>query len=208
VGNAADGEFQEYTLNVTQAGTYRVGARIRPNTTAATVKAYLGGSEITPPGGLVCPTTPWYRDISLGTATLAAGSTTFRFEVVSAGNGLDMEAYAFRFDPGTVARDTYPTPGTPHAVPGLIEAEHFDVGGAGITFSDSGHGNTGKDPFRADSDMDFTATADGGHALADLTAGEWAEYTVQIAEAGFYEDPLRVKSSFKALGPEPLIPRV
>lgn len=199
IGASGTGEFQEYTLNATQAGTYRVGVRIKPGgATAAVVKAYVGGTEITPTGGITCPTTTWYQGLSLGTASLPVGSTVFKFEIPNQGSGLDMEAYSFTLDPGTVAQDTFPTAGTPHAVPGTIQAENFDVGGQGVSSGDNDYGNLGKAAYRTDSDMDFTATPDGQIALADLTAGEWAEYTVNIAEAGRYEIEARVAATLYA----------
>ena len=86
--------------------------------------------------------------------------------------------------------------GSPFAVgstPITIQAEHFDVAGQNITYYDTTPGNT-PGSFRAGEDVDIRSTADagGGHRITATVAGEWTEYTINVAQAGSYRLDLRV----------------
>ena len=96
---------------------------------------------------------------------------------------------------------------TPFAIPGMIEAEHFDAGGQGIAYNDTdpavnegSRSNGGV--FRTDEGVDIEATADvgGGENIGFTEIGEWLEYTVDVAAAGFYNINLRV-ASLSSTGP-------
>ncbi len=82
-----------------------------------------------------------------------------------------------------------PYGGSPGPVPGTIEAERYDLGGEGVAFHDTTAGNAGG-AFRAD-DVDIQTTA-GGYNVGWLAAGEWMEYTVDVATAGTYTLEARV----------------
>lgn len=88
-----------------------------------------------------------------------------------------------------------PYGGTPHAIPGTIEFEDFDVGGNGFAYFDEDAG-TNVDPapnFRTDEDVDIETCTDdgGGYNLGWTAAGEWLEYTVNVASAGTYNIVIR-----------------
>jgi len=74
---------------------------------------------------------------------------------------------------------------SPLAIPGIIEAEFFDIGAPGESYFDQGPGNT-TEAFRPYTDVDIEERKDGGYQVAYIDAGEWLEYTVNIAEAGTY----------------------
>ncbi|MBK8807878.1 MAG: carbohydrate-binding protein [Bacteroidales bacterium] len=83
-----------------------------------------------------------------------------------------------------------PYGGTPHAIPGKIELENFDVGGNAVAYSDNTPGSQ-VDPrpnFRTDEDVDIENCTDvgTGYNLGWTVAGEWLEYTVNVATAGKY----------------------
>jgi len=79
-----------------------------------------------------------------------------------------------------------PYDGTPHAVPGRIQAEEFDSGGAGVAYSDTSAENEGGD-FRTGEAVDVRERADGsGYNVGWIEAGEWLEYTVDVEQAGDY----------------------
>ncbi len=84
-----------------------------------------------------------------------------------------------------VADATRAYQGSPASVPGTIEAENFDPAG----YWDATPGNEGA-TYRTDVDVDIKSV-DGGNALGWMTAGEWVEYTVNVATAGDYEVTLR-----------------
>ncbi|MBO7593000.1 MAG: carbohydrate-binding protein [Bacteroidaceae bacterium] len=73
------------------------------------------------------------------------------------------------------------------SLPGTLEAENFDKGGEGIAYHDSDAEDHGGTNYRsgADAGVDIV-TGNGGYALGWTNGGEWAEYTVNVIEAGKY----------------------
>jgi O-glycosyl hydrolase len=105
---------------------------------------------------------------------------------------------------GNSARDTMiikvnppqaPYGGLPHPIPGKIELEHFDIGGNGFAYFDTEPGSRA-DPhpdFRTDEDVDIEVCKDEGEGynIGWAAAGEWLEYTVNVAHSGNYDITLR-----------------
>jgi hypothetical protein len=86
-----------------------------------------------------------------------------------------------------------PFTGTAVAVPGLVLAANFDNGGEGVAYHDTTSGNTGG-AYRA-TDVDIEPASDGGSDVGWIAAGEWLNYTVNVASAGTYTVTLRVAST-------------
>jgi len=86
-----------------------------------------------------------------------------------------------------------PYNGQPFAIPGIIQAEEYDLGGAGIAYNDTDASNNGGE-FRPDEGVDINVTQDigGGFHVGWTDPGEWIEYTVDVATAGVYDIDLRV----------------
>jgi hypothetical protein len=61
-------------------------------------------------------------------------------------------------------------------IPGIIEAENFDVGGEGISYHDLDPQNTGG-KYRPFESVDIDTCAYGGYALTSMKTGEWIKYT-------------------------------
>ena len=86
-----------------------------------------------------------------------------------------------------------PEPQTPYgdkaaAIPGKIEAEIFDKPGYGAgndSYSDNDADNQGDAEFRAEDGVDVVLGGS-GMAIGYTNAGEWMEYTVDVAEDGDY----------------------
>ena len=85
-----------------------------------------------------------------------------------------------------------PFSGTPVALPGTVNAEKFDNGGEGVAYHDTTAGNTGG-AVPADRRR-YRGDADGGYDVGWIAAGEWLNYTVNVATAGTYTVQLRVAS--------------
>ncbi len=87
-----------------------------------------------------------------------------------------------------------PYNGTVHAIPGTIQFEHYDVGGNGSAYQDDSPENTGGASFRLDEAVDLENCTDEGtgYNIGFATAGEWLEYSVEVAKPGVYEMNLRV----------------
>jgi hypothetical protein len=85
-----------------------------------------------------------------------------------------------------------PYGGTAWAIPGIIQAENFDVGGEGIAYHDVDAPNIGG-AYRA-SGVDIAGGMDGSSIIGWTKAGEWLEYTVNVAAAGNYTLEARVSA--------------
>lgn len=89
-----------------------------------------------------------------------------------------------------------PYNGVAKAIPGTIQAEEYDLGGNGVAYNDDSPGSavTPVVNFRTDEDVDIESCTDagGGYNLGYATAGEWLEYTVNVAASGNYKLDLRV----------------
>jgi hypothetical protein len=99
--------------------------------------------------------------------------------------------YTFGSTPGNT-----PFGGTPAPVPGRFQAENFDEGGEGVAYHDTTAGNTGGQ-HRPATDVDIEATSDtgGGFNVGWLPAGEWLEFTVNVASTSNYTLNARVAST-------------
>jgi poly(3-hydroxybutyrate) depolymerase len=89
-----------------------------------------------------------------------------------------------------------PYNGIVHPILGTIQAEEYDLGGNGVAYSDDTPGSevTPVVNYRTDEDVDIETCTDagGGYNLGYATAGEWLEYTVNVAATGNYKLDLRV----------------
>lgn len=80
-------------------------------------------------------------------------------------------------------------------VPGVIQAEDFDSGAAGIAYSDKDATNRGG--MYRDTGVDIKTTADtgGGYVVGWTAAGEWLKYSLTVATTGTYKLDVRVASA-------------
>jgi endonuclease/exonuclease/phosphatase family metal-dependent hydrolase len=79
------------------------------------------------------------------------------------------------------------------AVPGTIQAEDFDAGANGTAYYDRTPGNAGG-IYRA-TDVDIATSSEGGYVVGWVGAGEWLNYTVNVATTGTYTLTARVASA-------------
>jgi hypothetical protein len=91
----------------------------------------------------------------------------------------------------TVGSVQSPFGGTAWIIPGTIEVENFDLGGAGIAYSDTDVPNKWQ-AYRNESvdvcaDIDeFVDLSHPGAFIGSTKSGEWLEYTVHVPVAGNY----------------------
>ena len=79
-----------------------------------------------------------------------------------------------------------PYSGSPISLPGRLEAEAYDLGGEGVAYYDTTDGTVFGE-YRGDSvDVGTCSDTDGGYRLGNVAAGEWLEYTVDVATGGSY----------------------
>lgn len=96
--------------------------------------------------------------------------------------------------PPTIMQTPYG--GVAHAVPGRIEAEDYDEGGAGLAYHDATAGNQPNRYRTDDVDVGNCNDVDGGYLIGWIDDGEWVEYTVEVSQAGLYD--LHVRTAQKS----------
>jgi beta-glucanase (GH16 family) len=89
-------------------------------------------------------------------------------------------------------RAQVPFGGSPHAIPGVIEAEDFDDGANGQSYFDVDGGNLGG--VYRDTDVDIQSSSEGDFNIGWVREGEWLEYTVDVQTPGTYAFDARVAS--------------
>lgn len=88
-----------------------------------------------------------------------------------------------------------PFGGVPAIIPGVLEAEHYDMGGQGLAYSDSDNENEGGE-FRNDgTDIELSSDIGGGYNVGWTKAGEWLDYTIDVNENAPYTFDFRVAST-------------
>jgi len=94
-----------------------------------------------------------------------------------------------------------PFTGSAVVLPGRLEAEQFDYGGPGVSYSnltiktEDEYTNRYVTTFRVTDSVDFDAvTNTSGYAVAVAQPGEWLEYTVNVATGGLYALDVRLSS--------------
>ena len=96
---------------------------------------------------------------------------------------------------GTAPPSASPFGGTAPAIPGVVEAERFDEGGAGVAYHDTTVGNKGGSFRNTDVDIESTADAGGGYDVGWIRPGEWLQYTVNVTADAQYDLMLRLAST-------------
>ncbi len=93
-------------------------------------------------------------------------------------------------------RKSTPWKGTPQAVPGKIEAEHYDEGEADVAYHDVEKKNLGE-PYRKNTEVDIEKRSDAsnGHGVGWTRKGEWLNYTVKVARDANYKVVMPVASN-------------
>jgi len=112
-------------------------------------------------------------DVSVGTAGSGDG-----------GSGDDGSGDGGSGDGGSGTQQPYT--GSPHAVPGRIQAEEYDQGGSGVAYSDNTTENEGG-AMRTGEGVDISSNSTGsGYSIGYIESGEWVEYTVDVEQTGDY----------------------
>jgi endonuclease/exonuclease/phosphatase family metal-dependent hydrolase len=93
-----------------------------------------------------------------------------------------------------VAAHAQPFGGTPWPVPGTVQAEDFDDGEEGSSYYDSTPGNDGWQYRSSNVDVEFNGES--GYNVGWTDAGEYLNYSVDVASSGNYLVQLRVASEW------------
>lgn len=184
IGYAYAGEWLEYSVDVAESGVYTVDFRMANDQGNKKIFLSLDNEVITPE--IIVPNTGgWqsWQNVTYNGINLSAGEHILRSTIGSA-NFINMNYMTFSVLSG---RAPYGNPDK--AVPGIIEAEHFDFGGEGIAFHEADeNGNEGNAQFRTDEGVDISITTDatGQFEIDNISNGEWLEYTFTVNKADIY----------------------
>jgi hypothetical protein len=191
IGWTAPGEWVAYTVNVATAGAYTVQARVA-SISASSVQVAFDAPSNAAQTISVPNTGGWQQWTTVSVPiTLAAGRQVMTVRFPAGGINLRSVSLAEAAPASPpVPGGSTPYTGTPHAVPGTIDAALFDHGGAGIAYSDTTSGNAGR-AFRS-TDVDIEGASVGGYNIGWTEAGEWLAYTVNVATTGAYTLQVRV----------------
>ena len=82
------------------------------------------------------------------------------------------------------------------SLPGTIQAENYDTGGAGVAYYDTTPGNEGNSTYRNGDDVDIEyGTGGNGNNVGWIAPGEWLNFTVNVTTSATYEVRYRVASA-------------
>jgi len=194
VGWVDAGEWLNYTVNVTTSATYTLGVRVASIGAGGTFHVEVDHVDRT--GAMAVPNTGGWQNwttLTVNGISLTAGNHVVRLSIDSRGPANVVANFNWlRFT--TAAGDGTAFGGTPPNVPGTIEAERFNDGGAEVAYHDTTTGNSGN-VFRAtDVDLEPSSDTGGGYDIGWVDAGEWLNYSVNVTAAGTYALDVRVAS--------------
>jgi len=141
-------------------------------------------------------------NLTVGTETTASSTTVPAGSIVSqnpAGGTSVARGSAVSFvvssGPETPPSGSTPYGGTAAVLPGIVEAENFDLGAEGVAYHDVTAGNSGGRYRATDVDIQLTGDRGGGFNVGWVKPGEWLAYSVTVASAGSYRLNLRVAAA-------------
>lgn len=91
-----------------------------------------------------------------------------------------------------------PYDGNAALIPGVIEAERYDLGGEGVAFHEvpADGINSGGSNFRTDG-VDIQEISSGQYNIGYISPGEWLEYTVDVTSTDVYDIQAVVANGFE-----------
>jgi hypothetical protein len=194
VGWAFAGEWLNYTVSVPVAGTFAIDVRVASDGAGGTFHIEVDGVDKT--GPMSVPNTGgWQAWATIRKTNVALNAGRQVWRLVMDANGATTAVANFNY-----IRVTTQTVGTPYggsatALPGVIQAENFDEGGATRGYVDTTTGNSGGQYRSTDVDIEPTSDSGSGYNVGWVFAGEWLAYTVNVATDGTYDIDFRVASA-------------
>ena len=187
LGELESKEFTRYTIRVEKAGLYDVDCYVASMNNGG--RFYLNVNGVNKTGTISITGNGGWGDG--GFAKLTVLNVPFKtgenlFELRIENGGFNIDRFEFR--------KAQPYAGTPfkeNHVPGKIEAEDFDNGGAGMAYYDTTPTNQGGYNYRAGESVDIENSAGSIH-ISHTSGGEWLKYTLEAMQSGIYDLTVRV----------------
>jgi Carbohydrate binding module (family 6)/PLD-like domain len=194
VGWTKAGEWLKYTVNVGATGTYTLETRVANVGAGATFRIEVDGVDRS--GPIAIPNTgAWqtWQTISTRGIPLTAGQRVLRIVLLTASSSGAGNFNWFRLTADSSPPSTTAYGGTPASLPGIVQAENFDMGANGVAYYDTAAGNSGAAYRQTDVDIGTTNdSSNGGYQVGWTRAGEWLTYSVNATEGRDYTLSVRV----------------
>ncbi|MFC0270366.1 carbohydrate-binding protein [Metabacillus herbersteinensis] len=172
VGWNQTGEWFKYNVSVKETGMYNVQLDAATTFNDAKVRLWLDDdTDLT--GIMDVPNTgDWnnWQPVGKRGVTLPEGNHTIKVEIVEG----EFDFSRIRFNSFDIHKP----------LPGIIEAEDYNLGGEGVAYHDKTEENIGG-KYRDDS-VDIRSNPEGGFAVGWNETGEWIKYDVDILKEGKY----------------------
>jgi beta-glucosidase len=209
LGWTTAGQWFNYTVDVATAGSYTVAFRLSSpyGITDALHIANSAGTNLT--GPVAVPNTGGYQTWATVDAsiTLPAGEQTLTVDQDD--NGWNFHFMTFTLNSGSGGSGgsggDQPFGGTPAPVPGTVQAANYDTGGQGVAYNVTSV-NGSANSYRSDgvdledtADTEDTSAPGGAYDMGWTTAGQWFNYTVEVATAGSYTVSFRLASPYSGI---------
>jgi hypothetical protein len=196
VGWTEAGEWLAYTVDVLATGYYRFEVDLASNGRGGTFHIEFDGVDKT--GTFAVPDTGGWRKwerLYKENIFLTAGTYTMRI-VMDTNGPSGSVANISRVDVRNAGLP-FTFNGAPAEIPGYIEAEDFDTGGEGVSYHDTGPGNNGVHYRDTGVDIDGVPPPQyyENYYVGWTAAGEWLNYSVNVATPGSFTVVARVASA-------------
>jgi len=184
IGWVDNGEWVEYTINVNQAGTYRLSfmTSTPEDGRSITASAEQGGSVYTTSSPLAVPNSgSWNNFVSTSALDLDLQTGEQVLRLTFNGGSMDIQSLTLDRETGQEAFNDTGTPWEVGADGLTLDAALFDTGGQGVAYNDADAAQLGSS-FR-EGGVDIVGE---GEAIGWVDNGEWVEYTINVNQAGTY----------------------
>jgi len=194
VGWTRPGEWLQYTVKVAADGQYDLALRLASTGSGGVLHLEVDGVNAT--GAVQVPNTGGWQawsTVTVHQVPLRGGTRALRLafdSIGSTGGVTNVNWLAMTLSSGST-----PYGGTAVILPGIIEAENFDDGGASVAYFDTTPGNRGGAYRQTDVDIEATADSGGGWDVGWTRPGEWLQYTAEVSATSTYALELRVASA-------------
>jgi hypothetical protein len=192
--NMIKGEWARYTFYADRAGLYDISCVLSTNQNNSRFHVSINGTDYSGPRTIT--STSWTTEVAKN-ILLKEGEQYLDIRI---------EEGSFNFDKFTFTKSE-PYTGTVynkgnHSVPGIIQAEDYDIGGQSVAYfetpwgSDTAEKNSGGAYRTGVNEGVDLQNKNGGIWISHTNGGEWVRYTIDVLEDGIYDIRLRAATGF------------